>query len=168
MSMLAPPPLRSFNPLSEVWAVKLSNPDLPYDYTHIHRRYAKFPDYEVVIVDTIKFIELVENAPSLVIPKITAETANDYFRLPGLIAFMNTTTIEGTPEMPVVSVMFRRNVKKYFFGLLEKDMGQLAYISFENGRHRTRFFEWAGAQSFPVEVPRSAAQTLRELCGVSI
>ena len=139
-----------------IWTVPLSATHQPYQVTQLKRELPNHSDYQVVVVDTVKFVECLERGtPSLVVAEVGAwkEEKREAIR-----ALLDPST--GAPYMARASI--RLELQKRWFGMRKPI--QVAVVSFTNGRHRTRYLQWAGASCIPIETHRTSAELLELYC----
>lgn len=140
------------------WSVPLPASHAPYRFVQLKRRFPTLAEYRVVVVDVAAFMNCYSrDQPGYVIP--TVENWPDD-KSCGLRKFLDPNDA-GIPEMAVVS--FELATRKRWLGLF----GEVTegVISFINGRHRSRYLQFAGAKCFPVETHASSADGLLKYCG---
>src|SRR5690606_4067907 len=143
----------------DFWIVQLAALHRGYSFVRLKKDLPDHPNYEVVIVDSERFLQCcAREHPDYVIGDVDTWSED---KRTGLHTFLDPFD-RGTPCMPRVGIHLRS--RKRWFGLL----GQVSeyYVSFVNGRHRSRYLHYAGATSFPVQIHREQADTLRLVCGV--
>ncbi len=145
------------------WAITLGEVHAPYPQVVMHRGFLAVADYTMVIVDTVKFIECCNNDGRWIEPANQWERSRLHKHRDNL----NPTIARGgSLKMPVVGIYPKKYFVSKWWGWSGSWEDRHA-IRFTNGRHRTRYLEFAGAKAFPVEVELSQAQLLRETCGAS-
>lgn len=112
----------------------------------------------VVIVDAKKLMQCFRRC-SLAIPSADKWEPK---KREGIREFLDPRA--GPIEMPYIGFELRE--KKHFLRLL-KPRRHVGVVSFENGRHRARYLQFAGADCFPVEVNIKEANLLEIYCGCS-
>ena len=151
-----------------LWRIDLPNSQVPIDYTLMRREIQGYgnnrpllrPDCKVVIVDLAKFIGLVEQAPD-VVPR-AINWSNE--KLAGMTEFLKPCPDSAiSVPMPIVGRHFY-TIKKLWKSKEEK----VFYATFINGRHRTRFLEYGGAKTIPVEVSDESVNFYMTTCGLRI
>lgn len=137
--------------INDIWNVPLGNTHSAFSNIEFKRGRTS-PEYEVLIVDTKKFIQLYENNFDSLkpIPKVNQwESA----KTKGISDFLKPGN--GYPEMPRVSFTYESS----------KSGQKLPVLIFGNGRHRVRYLEYADAICFPLEVNAKGRVDLELLCG---
>ena len=138
-----------------VWSIPIAITHKPYTTVQLKRGHGEKLGYRVVIVDIEKFMQcFAREMPCYFVPPV-GEWREE--KVKALCKHLDPAT--GIPEMPVVGFATRRK----WFGLI----GTVGVVSFENGRHRSRYLEHAGAKCMPVEIRDDGAATLLTYCGCS-
>jgi len=143
--------------VSGIWSVPLGSSHKHFGQIEFKRGRTS-PNYEVVIVDTRKFIELYENNFDT-LPPISSAKDWPSDKLEGVAEFLKPGNCY--PEMPRVS-FFLDKVRSFKTFWLAREM---PILTFGNGRHRVRYLQYADAPCFPVEVGAQGADLLRRECG---
>ena len=131
------------------------------------------PAHKVIVVDLAKFIQLVELAPaSFVVPPAAEWGAQE---LEGRTEFMaphppNDPRGNGSILMPLVGHHFRivREARPAWKFWEPERARKVYHVTYTNGRHRTRFVEYGGATTMPVEVDPASVNFYMETCGLHI
>lgn len=150
---------------SHVWLRRETYENFPYELLR--------PECRVIIVDLSKFIAMIENNdPEYVVSEFNTWAAEKQL---GIIEFMRPNEISdfqgnGSVLMPVVGHHHRKEIDpmpwwKFRSPRLTRT---IEYASFANGRHRTRFLQYAGAADMPIEVDPSSVDWYMRTCGISI
>lgn len=141
------------------WTVQLGATHVPYTHVDLKRSRDHVDGYEVVMVDLDRLITCFER-DHYVIPHVSAWEAA---KRDGFHEFLNPAG--GACEMLVVSFSLKEKTHQRFFGFIAPRVEEVAVVTFTNGRHRTRYLQFAGAAVIPVEVHESEAVQLRKYCG---
>lgn len=143
-----------------VWTVPLGESHVAYPFMRLHRRFEKLREYTVVIVDTARLMECFTRDTIGIPPAVDWPiTQLEHHR-----EYLNPK--RGTPEMPIVHCRENTYVRQRLWGLLSPLREILPVVTFTNGRHRTRYMEYAGAMTIPVETDLASAPLLRHYCAV--
>ena len=163
-----------------LWEIALPSGRLPIGRTLMRRdtynddpNKILLPDHKVIVVDLAKFIQMVELGPaSFVRPPVPEWDAE---KLAGFIRFMTPHAPDdpsgpGAVLMPVVGHHFRferepRPAWKIWEPVRER---KVYHATYTNGRHRTRFVEYGGATTMPLEVDSASVNFYMETCGLRI
>ncbi|MDO8336538.1 MAG: hypothetical protein Q7T74_07215, partial [Candidatus Saccharibacteria bacterium] len=146
--------------------VYLSPEHTDYSSVQLRRRYESLPDYTVIWIDTERFMACFER-DHFVIPPVSEwdEAKLNHVR--------DTLRPDRRglrlPEMPVAHLrLVFRTVYSGFWGFFKLFGQQVNFpvIAFSNGRHRSRYLQYAGAKTFPVEIELSNLELVRLHCGV--
>lgn len=143
---------------NDVWTVPLPVTHTPYAMIQLKRRFKALPDYLVVIVDTVAFMDCYSREqPGFIIPPVNSWPTE---KQDGIRQLLDPND-GGIPEMALVSFELASR-KKWFgrWGAVTEGV-----VSFTNGRHRSRYLQYAGAKCFPVETHVSQAEDLLRYCG---
>ena len=157
----------------QIFTVSLQPGLLPFSEVHFRRRNGEVKNYDVIHVDAQKFLHFFEIAEGYFVPhfsKFHPSYQEDMLRY-----MSQNQHSDFLPDMPMlrISMEHRTFYPRYFhsffkyFGLFGKS--QLVPIfQFVNGRHRTRFLQFAGAKSFYVEVANndSSSDLMKSFCGI--
>lgn len=145
--------------INGVWHVPLSSSHTPYQEVQFKRGREDYK-YEVLIVDTEKFIALYDDNSDSISPIAkTSEWLGPTRN--GICDFLDPST--GIPEMPRVSFWWKETKSWRSLWRIKR----LPDLCFGNGRHRSRYLHHAGALCFPVEVHIDGIESLRAICGAS-
>lgn len=125
------------------WTVQLARTHVPYTHVDLKRSRDHVDGYEVVMVNLDRLFICFER-DHYVIPHVTAwkEAKRD-----GLQDFVNPDA--GACEMPTVSFSLKEKSHQRWFGLIAPRVEEVAVVSFTNGRHRTRYLQFAGCRRNP-------------------
>jgi hypothetical protein len=145
--------------LKKIWIVQLGASHTPYTHVEFIRGRDHVDGYEVVMVDVEKLMTCFDR-DNVTLPLVSAWKES---KVEGIRNFLNPT--EGACEMPSIGFVVRNREIKTLFGLRSKTMSE-AVASFTNGRHRSRYLQFAGAVTMPVEIASSEAPLLRRFCGI--
>jgi hypothetical protein len=145
---------------NRTWTVQLIATHVPYTHVDLKRCRDHVDGYQVVMVDLDRLITCFER-DHYAVPHVSAWAAA---KRDGLQTFLNPA--EGACEMPVVGFSLKEKTHQRCFGFIAPRVETVAVASFTNGRHRTRYLQFAGAAVIPVEVHESEAALLRKYCGV--
>jgi hypothetical protein len=144
---------------NRTWTVQLNATFVPYTHVDLKRSRDHVDGYKVVMVNLDRLITCFERN-HFVIPPVSAWGAE---KRDGLQAFLNPSG--GACEMPLVSCERKEIKHRRLFGLMTPRVEEVLEVSFTNGRHRTRYLQFAGATVIPVEVHKSQAAQLQKYCG---
>lgn len=145
-----------------VWTVPLGENHLAYPLMRLRRRFEKLPEYAVVVVDTARLMECFTRDTVSIPPAVDWPIKQpEHHR-----EFLNPE--HGTPEMPIVHCHENTYVRQRLWGLLSPLRQILPVVAFTNGRHRTRYMEYAGAVAIPVETDLVSAPLLMHYCAAQI
>lgn len=157
-----------------LWRIDLPSGRVPINYTLMRREIQGYgndrpflrPDHKVVIVDLAKFIELVEQAPPKRVVPCAANWSDE--ELTGMTEFLKPCPASAASVlMPIVGHYFR-TIKKQQWPFWKSKEEKVFYADFTNGRHRTRFLEYGGAKTMPVEVNGDSVDFYMRTCGLCI
>ena len=131
------------------------------------------PDHKVIVVDLAKFIQLVELGPASFVAAPAAEW--DAQKIEGFTEFMaphppGDPRGPGAVLMPVVGHHFRimREARPLWKFWGPDREWKVHHATYTNGRHRTRFVEYGGATTMPLEVDPASVNFYMETCGLRI
>lgn len=141
----------------KTWSVKLNPNHTPYNICNFKRELPNNLNYTVVIVDTERFMECYHNEMKCYVIATADKWTHE--KREGIRDFLDPNT--GAPHMPRIGFVIRE--RKRLWGLIKPET--FAVVSFTNGRHRSRYLQYAGAKCFPVEVHTKQAPLLLQYCG---
>jgi hypothetical protein len=146
----------------KIWTVQLGADHVAYPAVHFRRGQAHMSSYTVLLVDIKRFMVCFERDDlTLEHASLWSEEARR-----GVREFLDPNPDLGRPpEMPVVGLRFKTRIQRRCWGLFPSRDVMVPVVSFQNGRHRARYVEYAGALTMPVEVHDSEAESLRNYCG---
>lgn len=156
----------------QIFTVSLAPSFLPFSEVHFRRRNGEVPNYDVVHVDAQKFLYFFEIAEGNFVP--TFDKFKDKDKENMLRYLSRPQNHWDLPDMPMlrISMESRKFYPKIFHSFFKSldlfGRSQLVPIfQFVNGRHRTRFLQFAGAKSFYVEVANtdSSSKLMQTFCG---
>lgn len=139
-----------------IWTVPLAATHQPYTHCEFKRELPNDNRYDVVIVDLSKLIEFWGNGPAGYLTPPVIEWEKD--KREGIWDFLDPST--GAAYMPRIG--FEVIQRPEFFGLFGAK--KIPMIGFVNGRHRTRYLEFAGASCIPVETNKANVPLLQQYC----
>lgn len=148
----------------DLWHVRLSAAHPEYQQVSF-RRSEVHENYQVVVVDAKKLIHYSDrDIPGYVIAPVEQWDAE---KRKGIAAFLAPPThTQRHVEMPIVS--FNESVrtyrKRYLWLFTKTESEVVKYVSYTNGRHRTRYLIYAGATEIPVLCHNDHVAALREHC----
>jgi hypothetical protein len=150
-----------------LYEVMLSADHPGYQSVSLRRRLGK-DNYEVVMVNVQKLIHYSDQneKPSFVVSPVE-EWAPD--KRQGMFEFLAPPgPMEQHVEMPVVSFNeAREEGKEPILGIFGgKPERVLRWVGYTNGRHRTRYLHFAGAQEMPVMCHKDQVAGLQQHCGI--
>lgn len=146
--------------------VSLSPEHANFSSVHFHRRYESLPDYTVIWIDTERFMACFER-DHFVIPPVSEWNESRFNHVRDNL--MPDRRGLRSPEMPVAHLrLVTRTVYPRFWGFFGLFGKQVTFpvIAFTNGRHRSRYLQYAGAKTFPVEIELSNLELVCLHCGV--
>ncbi|SPZ02576.1 Uncharacterised protein [Pseudomonas luteola] len=157
------------NEVNGVWHVPLSANHPEYQSVGLRRRHND-DSHTVIIVDVKRLIEYSDNdLPCYVKEPVEQWSEHDK---QGVFDFLKPPTARQTYiEMPIVAFgtrtrYFRVPRFKIFQEIFQKtESEEVNYVSYVNGRHRTRYLAYAGAIQMPVMCSIKVAESLRLHCG---
>lgn len=145
-----------------IWTVPLSNQHKPYQHVLL-KRATNSSAHCVVIVSTVKLIECMEReTPD---PHVAQKIAPHVLKWKPEHVEKERTRLDpslGAQEMPRAVLTAYENEG----GLLSifKSNESVVVATFTNGRHRTRYLQFAGATCIPVEVPIGQLELFMKHC----
>lgn len=150
----------------KLWHVRLSDTHPQYQHVSLRRR-PGHDNYVVVVVDAQRLIRYSDQHMHSHFVIAPADTWAEGKRK-GMFDFLAPPNAnERHVEMPIVSfneviLEYREPVLKFFS---RRRVRLLRYVGYMNGRHRTRYLYFAGAQEIPVMCHEGQAKALLHYCG---
>lgn len=145
--------------LERVYKVQLSSAHSEYQSLYFFAEHYAVPSVSVVWVDTRRFMECFSHEQhGFYLPPVAQWSIEDQN---GIREYLNP--VSGAVPMPYVAFDIH-NVSVGCWPFRKKR--PLGVAMFNNGRHRARYIEHAGAGSFPVEVACKDVAALIAWCGV--
>lgn len=151
---------------NQIWKVTLSANHDGFNYV-VFKKPDCYTNYTVIEVDMDKFIFYCEqNNDIKMAPPVNLWDIN---KVEGVRDFLSPPKKnEYYPEMPIVSFNMRYKItverKLLFFRKEVKTLEK--FVGFTNGRHRTRYLQFAGAKKMWVLCSNIYCDDLEEHCGV--
>ena len=148
--------------------VPLSKSFPDYDHVRLTRRHGSLKSWTVVWVNTEKIMRCFERDTYCVPPahEWSSEELRDVLK-----SLHPQSQSKAVVYLPCVSIYCKTIIE---YPSLLSSLGlklfgkktKVPIVSYENGRYRSRFLQFAGAPYFPVEVSVNEASLLREFCGI--
>lgn len=148
-----------------IWHVPLSPNHPGYPPVGFRPRLDDLSRYPVVIVDLQKVLRYWQaDSPGFFLDPVPMWSAE---KRTGIHRFLSPPgPSERFVEMPMAylhDIEFITSLRRWLF-FRNKVMGRRQYLAFTNGRHRTRYVEFAGATHIPMQTGKESEALLTRYC----
>ncbi len=149
----------------QIWTVKLASNHDGYQEVGF-RKPDCYTNHTVIEVDMTKFIHYCDkNSGIKMVPTVNLWEKN---KVEGIKEFLSPPKkSEYYPEMPIVAfiIIHKMTIERKFLFFKKEVMTVEKFVGFTNGRHRTRYLQFAGAKKMWVLCPNIYCNDLIEYCG---